>query len=60
MTEADHGVWFGAMVGSTLVARLDLITGISGLACYQSIDASQAPSEQALLTRMQPITVLGG
>jgi GNAT superfamily N-acetyltransferase len=38
LTEAGHGDWFGAFLDGTLVAQLGLVTGIAGLARYQSVE----------------------
>ena len=38
LTEAGHGVWFGAFTGGELSAQLGLITDGSGIARYQNVE----------------------
>jgi GNAT superfamily N-acetyltransferase len=48
LTEAGHGAWFGAFLDGTLVAQLGLITGISGLARYQSVETHPGARRRGL------------
>lgn len=48
LTEAGHGAWFGAFLGGTLVAQLGLITGMSGLARYQSVETHPGARRRGL------------
>jgi GNAT superfamily N-acetyltransferase len=48
LTEAGHGAWFGAFLDGTLVAQLGLVTGISGLARYQSVETHPAARRRGL------------
>jgi ribosomal protein S18 acetylase RimI-like enzyme len=48
LTEAGHGAWFGAFLDGNLVAQLGLITGISGLARYQSVETHPAARRRGL------------
>ena len=48
LTEAGHGAWYGAFLGGALVAQLGLITGISGLARYQSVETHPGARRRGL------------
>jgi GNAT superfamily N-acetyltransferase len=48
LTEAGHGAWFGAFLDGTLVAQLGLITGMSGLARYQSVETHPGARRRGL------------
>lgn len=48
LTEAGHGAWFGAFLDGTLVAQLGLVTGIPGLARYQSVETHPAARRRGL------------
>jgi ribosomal protein S18 acetylase RimI-like enzyme len=48
LTEAGHGAWFGAFLDGTLVAQLGLVTGIGGLARYQSVETHPAARRRGL------------
>ena len=48
LAEAGHGTWFGAFLDGTLVSQLGLITGITGLARYQSVETHPATRRRGL------------
>jgi ribosomal protein S18 acetylase RimI-like enzyme len=48
LTEAGHGAWFGAFLDGTLVAQLGLVTGVAGLARYQSVETHPAARRRGL------------
>jgi ribosomal protein S18 acetylase RimI-like enzyme len=48
LTESGHAAWFGAFLDGTLVAQLGLVTGIAGLARYQSVETHPAARRRGL------------
>jgi len=48
LTEAGHAAWFGAFLDGTLVAQLGIVTGIAGLARYQSVETHPSARRRGL------------
>jgi GNAT superfamily N-acetyltransferase len=48
LTEAGHGVWFGAFLDGELMAQLGLITDGKGIARYQNVETHPAARRRGL------------
>jgi GNAT superfamily N-acetyltransferase len=48
LTEAGHGVWFGAFLNGELVAQLGLVTDGKGIARYQNVETHPSARRKGL------------